>query len=75
MIRKVYKIQQNYLLGLFKVIIIVGCLNSIGLLLLGIGNPFFFGFLAAFLLLIPYIGIIIGSLLPAIIALAIKDSA
>ena len=43
MIRKVYKIQQNYLLGLLKVIIIVGCLNSIGLLFLGIGNPFFFG--------------------------------
>jgi len=75
MIRKVYRIQQNYLLGLIKVIMIVGCLNSIGLLLLGIGNPFFFGFLAAFLLLIPYIGIIIGSLIPAIIALATKDSA
>jgi predicted PurR-regulated permease PerM len=75
MIGKVYRIQQNYLLGLIKVIIIVGCLNSIGLLLLGIGNPFFFGFLAAFLLLIPYVGIIIGSLLPAIIALATKDSA
>jgi predicted PurR-regulated permease PerM len=75
MIRKVYRIQQNYLLGLIKVIIIVGCLNSIGLLLLGIGNPFFFGFLAAFLLLIPYIGIIIGSLIPALIALATKDSA
>jgi predicted PurR-regulated permease PerM len=75
MIRKVYRIQQNYLLGLIKVIFIVGCLNSIGLLLLGIGNPFFFGFLAAFLLLIPYIGIIIGSLIPAIIALATKDSA
>ncbi|MGM5469594.1 AI-2E family transporter [Flavobacteriaceae bacterium LMO-SS05] len=75
MILKVYKIQQNYLLGLLKVIIIVGCLNSLGLILLGIGNPFFFGFLAAFLLLIPYIGIIIGSLIPAIIALATKDSA
>ncbi|MFH4964919.1 AI-2E family transporter [Gaetbulibacter sp. M235] len=75
MIRKVYKIQQNYLLGLIKVIIIVGCLNSIGLLLLGIGNPFFFGFFAAFLLLIPYVGIFIGSILPAIIALATKDSA
>jgi predicted PurR-regulated permease PerM len=74
-IKKVYEIQQNYLLGLIKVIIIVGCLNSLGLLLLGIGNPFFFGFLAAFLLLIPYIGVIIGSLLPAIIALATKDSA
>lgn len=74
MIRKVYNIQQNYLLGLFKVIIIVGCLNSIGLLLLGIGNPFFFGFLAAFLIIIPYIGVFIGSLIPAVIALATKDS-
>ena len=45
------------------------------MLLLGIGNPLFFGFLAALLLLVPYIGVIIGSLLPAIIALATKDSA
>ncbi|MEN3322860.1 AI-2E family transporter [Mariniflexile soesokkakense] len=74
-LKKIYAIQQNYLLGLIKVIIIVGCLNSLGLLLLGIGNPFFFGFLAALLLLIPYIGVIIGSLLPAILALATKDSA
>jgi len=74
-IRKIYKIQQNYLIGLIKVILIVGCLNSLGLILLGIGNPFFFGFFAAFLLLIPYIGIFIGSLLPAIVALATKDSA
>jgi predicted PurR-regulated permease PerM len=74
-LKKIYEIQQNYLLGLIKVIIIVGCLNSLGLLFLGISNPFFFGFLAALLLLIPYIGVIIGSLLPAIIALATKDSA
>tara|TARA_R110002050_G_scaffold239974_1_gene376175 strand:- start:7526 stop:8629 length:1104 start_codon:yes stop_codon:yes gene_type:complete len=74
-LKKIYEIQQNYLLGLLKVIVIVGCLNSLGLLLLGIGNPLFFGFLAALLLLVPYIGVIIGSLLPAIIALATKDSA
>ncbi|WP_445731110.1 AI-2E family transporter [Mariniflexile sp.] len=74
-LNRIYEIQQNYLLGLITVIFIVGCLNSLGLLALGIGNPFFFGFLAAFLLLIPYIGVIIGSLLPAIIALATKDSA
>ena len=75
MIRKVYNVQQNYLLGLVKVIFIVGTLNTIGLLILGITNPIFFGFLAAILLLIPYIGIIIGSLIPALIALATKDSA
>lgn len=71
---KLYEVQQNYLVGLFMVMGIVGILNSIGLLILGIDNAIFFGFLAALLLLIPYIGIIIGSLLPAIVALATKDS-
>lgn len=71
---KLYEVQQNYLVGLFMVMGIVGVLNSIGLLILGIDNAIFFGFLAAFLLLIPYIGIIVGSLLPAIVALATKDS-
>jgi predicted PurR-regulated permease PerM len=73
-LEKLYDVQQNYLIGLLTVMLIVGCLNSIGLLLLGIDYPFFFGFLCALLLLIPYIGIIIGSLLPALVALATKDS-
>jgi len=72
---KLYSVQQNYLYGLFTVMFIVGLLNTIGLLILGIENAFFFGFLAALLLLIPYIGIMIGSLLPALVALATKDSA
>jgi predicted PurR-regulated permease PerM len=71
---QLYDVQQNYLLGLGSVMIIVGLLNSIGLLILGIDYPFFFGFLCALLLLVPYIGIIIGSLLPAAVALATKDS-
>lgn len=74
-ISKLYKVQQNYLYGLFTVMFIVGLLNSVGLLLLGIENAFFFGYLAALLLLIPYIGIMIGSLFPALVALATKDSA
>ncbi|MCW2118950.1 AI-2E family transporter [Flavobacterium sp. 7A] len=73
-VKEVYKVQQNYLLGLVSVMAIVGVLNSIGLLILGIEYPIFFGFLCALLLLVPYIGIIIGSLLPALIALATKDS-
>lgn len=71
---KLYDVQQNYLVGLITVMFIVGVLNSAGLLLLGIDFPFFFGFLCALLLLIPYIGILIGSLLPALVALATKDS-
>jgi len=72
---KLYQVQKSYLNGLFTVMIIVGILNSIGLLLLGIENAIFFGFFASLLLLIPYIGIIIGSLLPALVAIATKDSA
>ena len=56
------------------VMILVGILNSLGLLLLGIEHAFFFGFLASLLLLIPYIGIIVGSIIPALIAFATKDS-
>lgn len=73
-LHELYKVQQNYLAGLVSVMIIVGILNSLGLLALGIDYPFFFGFLCALLLLIPYIGIIIGALLPALVALATKDS-
>jgi predicted PurR-regulated permease PerM len=71
---KLYDVQQNYLIGLLTVMLIVGVLNSVGLLLLGIDYAIFFGFLASFLLLIPYIGIIIGSLIPALLALVTKDS-
>lgn len=74
-LKKIYQTQQNYLSGLSVVMLIVALLNSLGLLLLGIENAFFYGFLGALLLLIPYIGIIVGSLIPAFIALITKDSA
>jgi predicted PurR-regulated permease PerM len=73
-LNQIYKVQQNYLVGLLSVMVIVGLLNSLGLLILGIDHSFFFGFFCALLLLVPYIGIIIGSLIPALIALATKDS-
>ncbi|MFA5297435.1 MAG: AI-2E family transporter [Lutibacter sp.] len=75
LVREIYNIQQNYLLGLIKVISIVGVLNTISLFILGVDHAIFFGFFAAFLLLIPYVGIIIGSLIPAVVALVTKDSA
>jgi hypothetical protein len=59
---------------LFLVIIIVGILNSIGLLILGVPHAIFFGFLAGFLILIPYIGILIGSLFPALLSIVTMDS-
>jgi predicted PurR-regulated permease PerM len=72
--QKIYAVIQNYLLGLIKVIAIIGTLNSIGLWALGIESPLFFGFLGGVLVIIPYIGILIGSTLPVIVALVTKDS-
>ncbi|WP_051664105.1 AI-2E family transporter [Dyadobacter crusticola] len=74
LLRKIYEVIQSYLSGLFLVILIVGVLNSVGLLLLGIPHAIFFGFLAGFLILIPYIGILIGSVLPALLSIVTMDS-
>ena len=73
-IRKVEMVVRSYIVGLFTVIIIVAILNSVGLMLLGIEHAIFFGVLAAVLTIIPYIGILIGSLLPILFALVTKDS-
>lgn len=75
LLKKIYGVIRSYLSGLFLVILIVGVLNSIGLLILGIPHAIFFGFLAGFLILIPYIGILIGSVLPALLSLVTMDSA
>lgn len=71
---KIYGVIQSWLVGVIVVMVIVGTLNTIGLLALGIPYAAFFGFLAAVLLLIPYIGISIGAILPMIMALITKDS-
>ncbi|WP_373513959.1 AI-2E family transporter, partial [Persicitalea sp.] len=74
-LNKIYDVIQSYLAGLVLVIFIVGILNTIGLLILGIDYAIFFGFLAAFLILIPYVGILIGSLFPALMSIITEDSA
>lgn len=73
-ILKIYDVIHNYIRGVLEVMIIVGILNALGLWALGIRSPIFFGFFAAFLLIIPYIGVFIGSLLPTVMALVTKDS-
>ncbi len=72
---KIYYVVQSYLVGLVTVMGIVAILNTVGLLLLGIPYAWFFGILASLLMLLPYIGIAIGSVLPALFALATRDSA
>lgn len=57
------------------VYLIVGALNSAGLLLLGVPHAVLFGFLAAVMTFIPYVGIIVASLLPISISWITFNSA
>lgn len=62
-------VVQAYITGLLTVIVIVAILNAIGLLVLGVKFAIFFAIFASVLAIIPYIGILIGATLPAIITL------
>jgi len=64
----------NFVKGMLLVYLIVGVLNSIGLAIIGIPHPVAFGFIASILTFVPYIGIIISSLLPIAISWITYDS-
>ena len=59
---------------MLQVYVIVGILNSIGLLALGIEHAILFGMLTAFMTIIPYIGIFLSALLPVSVAWITMDS-
>ncbi len=64
----------NFVKGMLVVYLIVGILNSIGLAILGIPNPIFFGFIASILTFVPYVGISIGAILPMSVSWLMYDS-
>lgn len=64
----------NFIKGMALVYLVVGILNSLGLLALGIPHAILFGFIASILTFIPYVGIIIGSLLPIAVSWVTYDS-
>jgi len=64
----------NFVKGMAIVYLIVGILNSIGLLILGVPHAILFGFIASILTFIPYIGIMVGALLPITMAWITYDS-
>lgn len=69
------KTYYSFIKGMALVYLIVGVLNSAGLWVLGIPHAFLFGFIASVLTFIPYVGIIVGSLLPIAMAWITYDSA
>ncbi len=54
----------HYIKGMAGVYFTVGILNSIGLLILGVDYAIVFGMVTAFMTIVPYVGIIISSILP-----------
>jgi predicted PurR-regulated permease PerM len=67
-------IIQRYLIGLSIEVVIVAALFSGGLMLLGIEYAIILGVIGAILNLIPYLGAIMGAVLPMIIAIITKPS-
>ncbi len=65
----IQKVAQNYFFGLILVILTLGTLNGTGLWIIGLDYPFLFGYFAALLAVIPYIGTFIGGLLPTLYAI------
>ena len=73
-LRDTQRVTQGYLFGLLIVISILGVSGSIGLWIIGIDYPLFWGGLAMVLALIPYVGTFLGGFLPFLYAFATSDS-
>lgn len=74
MLREVIHTYYSFIRGMILVYLIVGVLNSMGLLALGIRHAILFGMLTAIMTIIPYVGIFISALLPISVAWITKDS-
>lgn len=74
MFKSVQQVGQKYLFGMVILTVIIGLANSLGLLIIGVDNPFLFGFLGAALSIIPYIGTTMGAIIPVIYAFVSYDS-
>ncbi len=69
------KVSQQYLRGVAIDICILTVLNGIGFWMLGLEYALLFAIMAAILNIVPYIGVLVGSIFPIAMALITKDSA
>ncbi|MFN3916143.1 MAG: AI-2E family transporter [Flavobacteriales bacterium] len=74
MLKNIQCIGKKYLFGMLMLVLILGFASSIGLWIIGIDSPFLFGFLAATLAFVPYIGTVIGATIPILYAFMRADS-
>jgi len=73
-VKKVSKVSQKYVTGIFLDVVILSVLNSTGFLIIGLPHAVLFGVLISLLNIIPYIGVLIGSALPIFMAFVTFDA-
>jgi predicted PurR-regulated permease PerM len=73
-IQKMELVIKGYLFGQFLDIIIIGAANAAVLYFIGIGYSIILGFLIAAFCIIPYMGMIVGSLLAVFVAFITTDT-
>jgi predicted PurR-regulated permease PerM len=74
MLKNIQSVGKKYLSGMFLLILILGFINSIALWIIGIDSPFLFGFLAAILSIVPYVGTTLGATIAVLYAFMSSDS-
>jgi len=72
-VKEISRVSQKYLKGLMLDVLILSVLNSTGFLIFGLEHAILFGVLLALLNIIPYVGVLIGSILPITMALITQD--
>jgi predicted PurR-regulated permease PerM len=60
-LEKLEVVIKGYIFGQFLDVLIIGILNTVVLYFIGIGYPIIFGFGLSFLCIVPYLGMVIGS--------------
>lgn len=74
LLKDLQQVGQHYFSGLSIVVLLLGLLNSLGLWLIGIPYALFWGFLAALLAIIPFIGTFLGGLLILLYTIAVSTT-
>lgn len=64
----VAKVSQQYLLGLFKMIVCLWIMYGVGFSILGVNNALFFAFLCGLLEIVPFIGNLTGTSITVLVA-------
>lgn len=70
---QISQVSQRYLTGRAMSVLIIACMYSVGLLIVGVKNAVLLAGIAALLTVIPYLGTVLGGLFPVLMALLTQD--